>query len=246
MLQFFFINRMPTPILHGNNPLHLLTCSQPKYHDLRVFGSACFPCLRPYQQHKFDFHTKKCVFVGYNNHHKGYRCFVPSGRIYVSRHVVFNESYFPYPSLFPNADSSPIAVEPSVLTWLPISTSTDLQYSTTSRLPSSTTLPNTLIPNISSTLDTSISEPQTSYPSTSPSPSIALASPTTAPHNLHSMQTRGKAGISKPKQFFGCVAQLDDWSLIEPSTYKPLLLLLFGLKPWMKNLLHLFETILGI
>lgn len=37
------------------------------------------------------------VFIGYNEKHKGYHCLhPPSGRVYISRHVLFEEKTFPY------------------------------------------------------------------------------------------------------------------------------------------------------
>lgn len=52
--------------------------------------------LRPYQNHKFDFHSTKCVFLGYSPHHKGFQRLSSIGRLYVSRHVIFNEEEFPF------------------------------------------------------------------------------------------------------------------------------------------------------
>lgn len=42
------------------------------FNALRTFGCACYPCLRPYQTKKFDFHREKCVYLGSSSHHKGF------------------------------------------------------------------------------------------------------------------------------------------------------------------------------
>ncbi|KAE8658445.1 Ethylene-responsive transcription factor RAP2-13 [Hibiscus syriacus] len=63
---------------------------------MRVFGCRYFPHLRVFQQHKLDFRSQPCTFLGYSAHHKGYQCLAPSGKIYISRHVVFDECYFPF------------------------------------------------------------------------------------------------------------------------------------------------------
>ncbi|KAK4256227.1 hypothetical protein QN277_009121 [Acacia crassicarpa] len=49
-----------------------------------------------------DFRTTKCVFLGYSNSHKGYKCLSSTGKIYLSRHVQFNESDFPFATGFIN------------------------------------------------------------------------------------------------------------------------------------------------
>lgn len=74
------------------------------YNSLRVFGCACWPNLRPYNAHKLAFRSKQCAFLGYSNLHKGFKCLdIASGRIYISRDVVFDESIFPFAKLNPNA-----------------------------------------------------------------------------------------------------------------------------------------------
>ena len=76
----------------------------PDYASLRTFGCACWPNLRPYNARKLEFRSKQCVFLGYSNHHKGFKCLEPStGRVYVSRDVVFDENVFPFAKLHPNA-----------------------------------------------------------------------------------------------------------------------------------------------
>ncbi|KAJ0105509.1 hypothetical protein Patl1_18161 [Pistacia atlantica] len=68
----------------------------PSYTSLRTFGCACYPYLRPYENNKLSFRSKKCLFLGYAAQHKGYRCIdLDSGKIYISRHLVFDENSFP-------------------------------------------------------------------------------------------------------------------------------------------------------
>jgi histone deacetylase 1/2 len=64
---------------------------------LRVFGCACWPNLRPYNKYKLDFRSKSCISIGYSVNHHGYKCLdLSTGRVYVSRHVIFDENMFPY------------------------------------------------------------------------------------------------------------------------------------------------------
>jgi histone deacetylase 1/2 len=95
----YLINRMPTPVLQKETPLFRLLHIHPDYSFLRIFRCACWPSLRKYNSRKLDFRSKMCVFLGYSPFHKGYKCLDRStGRIYISRDVVFDERVFPYMS----------------------------------------------------------------------------------------------------------------------------------------------------
>ncbi|KAJ3708372.1 hypothetical protein LUZ61_012077 [Rhynchospora tenuis] len=93
----YLINRLPPSNSTDLSPYELLFQRSPNYLELRVLGSLCFPFTRPYNQHKLQPRSVACVFIGYAMSQKGYKCYHPStGRIFVSRHVIFNEQVFPF------------------------------------------------------------------------------------------------------------------------------------------------------
>lgn len=101
--SIFLINHLSTPTLNHKSPIDVLLHIKPNLHFLKVFGCACFPHLRDYNQHKLDFRSIKCVFIGYSPNHKGYQCLHPSGKVYIARSVTFNEDEFPFALGFPNS-----------------------------------------------------------------------------------------------------------------------------------------------
>ncbi|WVZ90565.1 hypothetical protein U9M48_036856 [Paspalum notatum var. saurae] len=115
----YLINRVPSKVINFSTPLECLFNQKPDYSLLRVFGCACWPNLRPYNKHKLEFRSKQCVFLGYSNSHKGFKCLdVSSGRVYISRDVIFDEEVFPFSKLHPNAGAllrSEISLLPSSL-----------------------------------------------------------------------------------------------------------------------------------
>jgi hypothetical protein len=75
--------------------------------------------LRPFDSHKLQFRFKQCVFLGYCNIHKGFKCLdVGELRVYISRDVVFDENVYPFAHLHPNAGArlhSEILLLPHIL-----------------------------------------------------------------------------------------------------------------------------------
>jgi len=81
----YIINRLPTKILNHYSPFEKAYHQKPNYNFIRVFGCACWPNLRPYNKHKFDYRSKTCIFIGYSLSHQGYKCLdLSTGKIFVS------------------------------------------------------------------------------------------------------------------------------------------------------------------
>jgi len=69
----YLINRLPSKIINNQTPLERLFHQTPDYSSLRTFGCACWPNLRPYNARKLQFRSKRYVFLGYSNIHKGFK-----------------------------------------------------------------------------------------------------------------------------------------------------------------------------
>jgi hypothetical protein len=67
----YLINRTPSKILEYKTPFERLFHKKPDYTSLCIFGCACWPNLRPYNTHKLEFCSRRCVFLGYSILHKG-------------------------------------------------------------------------------------------------------------------------------------------------------------------------------
>uniref|UniRef100_A0A803PYD1 Retrovirus-related Pol polyprotein from transposon RE1 n=1 Tax=Cannabis sativa TaxID=3483 RepID=A0A803PYD1_CANSA len=209
----YLINRLPTVDLKGKSPFEVLYSKVPDYKFLKVFGSTCFPYLRPYQTHKFQYHSVKCLNLGYSEVHKGYKCLSPQGRIYISRNVTFNESEFPCHSGFFNnyqreklitLDAphswfqlpSPILVTGSSDTSPSVPAAPSSPTSTQQSVSSHSSFSGSPIPFATDDVLDSISMHSSPIPSPDIHPPVQT---TTAP--THPMITRAKAGIFKPKTY---------------------------------------------
>jgi hypothetical protein len=126
----YLLNRLPSTACPAPTPHQALFGTPPRYDHLRVFGCACYPNTAAIAPHKLAPCSTLCVFLGYSPDHKGYRCFdISSRRVLISRHVMFDESMFPYSTTTPPPSSDPdlftlfptdAVVEPPILPLSPV------------------------------------------------------------------------------------------------------------------------------
>jgi len=90
------INNLLIPVLNNRSPYQVLFGHTLDHNMFKIFGCLCYPLLKPYNNHKFNFKSSACLFLGLCRNRKGYICMHPSGKIYFSRSVLFSEQVFPY------------------------------------------------------------------------------------------------------------------------------------------------------
>ncbi|KAL5829698.1 hypothetical protein ACOSQ3_019166 [Xanthoceras sorbifolium] len=95
---------MPTTVLHGQTPYKCLFGYDPDYSSLKVFDCLVYPYLRPYNKHKFQLRSSLCTFIGYSSQYKGYKYLSATGRVYITRHAVFEENIFPFTQPLQSSD----------------------------------------------------------------------------------------------------------------------------------------------
>jgi histone deacetylase 1/2 len=200
----FIINRLSTLILNHKSPYEMVHHQKLDYNFLHTFGCACWPYLRPYNRHKLDFQSKDCIFIGYSIGHRGYKCLdFSTDRIFVSRHVVFDENLYPYTApkpLNPSSNTTSVTL-PSNLN---LSSASSFFFagatppptaSNTLNMASSSGLPRDHCVDLISP-EINITEPQ----NTDSPPQVLLPSASAPPtQNWHPMTTRSKNNIHKPK-----------------------------------------------
>ena len=115
----YIINRLPSPILDYKTPFQCLYNDVPDYSLLKVFGCLCFAST--HDTDKFDPRALRCVFMGYLFDHKGYKLLnLETKQMFISRHVVFHETTFPFLSKIDKAQS-PDATFVQEWLYLPVS-----------------------------------------------------------------------------------------------------------------------------
>jgi hypothetical protein len=121
----YLINRIPTPHLSNISPYELLYQKPPSYDHFKVFGCLCYASTLSRNRKKFGPRAKPCMFLGYPFQQKGYKLFdLHSHSVFISRDVVFHESIFPFAIGLHNPSSDGVF------------------------LPTSSSLPSSVLPNI--------------------------------------------------------------------------------------------------
>jgi histone deacetylase 1/2 len=235
----YLINRMPTPTLNLSSPYECIFGSLPNYSKLKIFGSLCYPWLRPYTSHKLESRSKPCIFLGYSLTQSAYLCYhPPTSKMYVSRHVKFVESIFPSFK----SNMQPVNPQPAtVSTWIPpiiivptnqAATGTfntpstvqpqgqpscDASFLTTNTAPhlphEPPVQPTIVIPSPDIQPTTSVLSSNTQQ-----NTSIPVHKPTSQPPPLNSITTRAKNNIRKPIQKLNLSIQLSHPIDVEPTT----------------------------
>ncbi|KAF9679044.1 hypothetical protein SADUNF_Sadunf07G0099100 [Salix dunnii] len=79
--------------LDFQSPFEKLWNKKPTVSYFRVFGCVCYVFIPNHLRSKMDKKAVRCIFVGYDNQRKGWKCCDPiTGKCYTSRNVVFDES----------------------------------------------------------------------------------------------------------------------------------------------------------
>ncbi|KAI0522751.1 hypothetical protein KFK09_005136 [Dendrobium nobile] len=185
----YLINRMPSPNTKNVSLFELLHCTKPTYNHLRVFGCACFPLTPPHTRHKLQPKSQLCVFLGYSDIYKGYKCLnLSSKKITMSRHVQFDETQFSFAN---HKRQSTTTLQNPILSSLliPVTAKSPTQNSSLPSHDQPTTAPQQQLP-ISSTL----------HSPTRHASSLTTSSPCRPqPNNIrHHMTTKQQTGSLKP------------------------------------------------
>lgn len=95
------------------------------YSKLKIFRCLCYPWLRPYASYKLDTRSDLCVLIGYSLTQSAYYCLNPvTLKLYISQHVKFIESVFPFnlisnQAIYPQPDTTTTWIPPLIKLFMP-------------------------------------------------------------------------------------------------------------------------------
>jgi hypothetical protein len=230
--MIYLINRLPSS-LSKVVPCVTLFNKQPDYTLLRVLGCMCFSYTRPYNDHKLQPRSMPYVFLGYCSSQKGYKYFhIPTNKIYVSRHIIFDEGTFHFRSQASSGSTSSSSADPAIpiaslfpsdhvsspLVTVVASNSNShvVATSTSTRTP----LISQQLPSASSSTDSfspyyNSSSSLISHHITPPTPVVS----TSLPYHTHPMVTRTQNNTRKIRLFPDHIAYMCAGPETEPKTF---------------------------
>ncbi|MCO5589071.1 hypothetical protein L7F22_043036 [Adiantum nelumboides] len=86
------MNMTPTVVVHDMTPEEKFIGKKPDVLHFKVFGCTAYVHVPNELRMKLDPKANKCVFIGYSDEQKGYKCYSPvTHQVRVSRDVVFDE-----------------------------------------------------------------------------------------------------------------------------------------------------------
>lgn len=95
LTKIHIVNKLSSSLLNHKTPHELLYHTKPDYTNLRAFG--CLAYASVHSTNKFDSRAITCVFLGYPHLQMGFKLLrLDTHAIFVSRHVRFVETVFPY------------------------------------------------------------------------------------------------------------------------------------------------------
>lgn len=196
----YLLNILPNKQLAYQSPLKVLYQKEPSYSHLRVFGCLCYPLFPSTTINKLQARSTPCVFLGYPSNHRGYKCYdLSSRKIIISRHVIFDETQFPFAKLhnpqphtygFMDDGPSPYVIH-------------HLTSQTSQNQPAEHVLPNPqpIAQPTTPEKQTAPSPPRSSSSNTSPNTTTTLSPPAQpTPISTSKPVTRSQHGIFKPKR----------------------------------------------
>ena len=88
----YLINRSPSSALGDKTPHEVWCGKKASLRHLRVFGCEAYVHVLKEKITKLDYKAQNCIFIGYGDGIKGYKCWNPkSQKIVYSHDVIFRE-----------------------------------------------------------------------------------------------------------------------------------------------------------
>ncbi|KAG8947321.1 hypothetical protein FRC04_010897 [Tulasnella sp. 424] len=89
-------NVSPTSAIKDKTPYEAFYGKKPDLSMLRTFGCRAYVHVQKEKRKEAKWHTQRCIYLGFEDGYKGFRCYNPETNLFViSRDVVFDENEFP-------------------------------------------------------------------------------------------------------------------------------------------------------